>query len=152
MPLNILSPAIAICLTALLTLTSSGHVNAGKRDSIAGPILARVVNIYDGDTIEVMARVWPGHQILVKVRIRGIDAPEMRAKCPAERRAALDARDLLSQIIGDRPVRLTNIKGGKYFGRVLASAENETGQDVESALLATGMVRPYRGKQRQGWC
>jgi endonuclease YncB( thermonuclease family) len=126
--------------------------HAKKREIIVGPVFAQVVSIYDGDTIEVLARVWPGHQINVRVRIRGIDAPEMRARCASERSAAIDARDRLRGLIASRPVRLTNIRGGKYFGRVLADVETSSGRDMEEVLLAAGLVRPYRGKRRTSWC
>jgi len=141
-------------LLALLFLVAGGlsDLQARKRETIAGPVLARVVNIYDGDTIEVMAMVWPGSQINVRVRIRGIDAPEMRGRCAMERKAAIDARDRLRNIIGGRPVRLTNIRGGKYFGRVLADVEAQSGEDMEEVLLGSGLVRPYHGKRRAGWC
>ena len=125
---------------------------AKKRETIKGPVFASVLNVYDGDTIEVLAKVWPGHQINVRVRIRGIDAPEIRSKCSSEHFAALSARDRLREFIAGKPVLLTDIKGGKYFGRVLANVKTHSGQNVKKVLLATGLVRPYRGKRRAGWC
>ncbi len=141
-------------LLVMLFLVAGGlsDLQARKRETIAGPVLARVVNVYDGDTIEVVAMVWPGSRINVRVRIRGIDAPEMRARCAMEHKAAIAARDRLRNIIAGRPVRLTNIRGGKYFGRVLADVEAESGEDMEDILLGSGLVRPYQGKRRAGWC
>jgi len=141
-------------LLSLLIIPALGvhFLYAKKRDTIAGPVFARVISIYDGDTIEVLAKVWPGHQINVRVRIRGIDAPEMRGRCATEREAAIDARNRLRGLIASQPVRLTNIRGGKYFGRVLADVEASSGRDMEEMLLAAGLVRPYRGKRRKGWC
>jgi len=88
----------------------------------------------------------------VRVRIRGIDAPEMRGRCSAERQAAISARDRLRRFIANKPVFLTNIKGGKYFGRVLANVRVNSGVNMQEALLASGLVRPYRGKKRKSWC
>ncbi len=138
----------------LLVLVFAAGINGGAsaRELIAGPVIANVLKVYDGDTIEVLAKVWPGHQINVRVRIRGIDAPEMRAKCPMERRAAVIARDRLQRFIAGRPVKLLNIRGGKYYGRVLADVEDHAGSDVETALLEAGLVRPYRGRHRSSWC
>lgn len=143
-------PAL-IPIIVISILASTGSL-AKKRETIAGPVFAKVINVYDGDTIEVMARVWPGHQINVRVRIRGIDAPEMRSRCSSERFAALNARDRLRKFIAGHPVLLTDIKGGKYFGRVLANVKTHSGHNVKSVLLASGLVRPYRGKRRRGWC
>ncbi len=140
-----------ILIVFFCAIATNGSL-AKKRETIAGPVFAKVINVYDGDTIEVLAKVWPGHQINVRVRIRGIDAPEMLSKCSSERFAALDARDRLRKYIAGQPVLLTNIKGGKYFGRVLANVKTHAGHNVKSVLLASGLVRPYRGKRRAGWC
>ncbi len=141
-----------ILLVVLLILSLSFKADAKRREIIVGPVTARVLNVYDGDTIEVLAKVWPGHQINVRVRIRGIDAPEMRAKCALERLAAIDARNRLRDYIAENPVQLSNISGGKYFGRVLADVIAHSGRDMETLLLASGLVRPYRGKHRRSWC
>ncbi len=142
----------ALILIIIFCVCGFTNSLAKKRETIAGPIFAKVLNVYDGDTIEVLAKVWPGHQINVRVRIRGIDAPEMRSKCADERYAALNARARLQKIIAGQPVLLTNIKGGKYFGRVLANVKTHAGYNIETVLLASGLVRPYRGKRRLTWC
>ncbi len=139
-------------LIAAVLVLAIQPAQSKKRRTISGPVIARVVDVYDGDTIEVLAQVWPGQQVEVRVRIRGIDAPEMRARCAIERRAAIDARDSLRRFIAGQPVYLTNIRGGKYFGRVLADVADWSGRDMEAALLKSGLVRPYRGKKRKSWC
>ena len=66
-----------------------------------GPVEAIVVEVLDGDTFLAEAFVWPGHTVRVNVRIRGIDAPEMKARCDAERAAALKAREALASLFGE---------------------------------------------------
>jgi endonuclease YncB( thermonuclease family) len=46
---------------------------------------AQLLRVLDGDTFEARVHVWPGIDITTKVRLRGIDAPELRARCPDER-------------------------------------------------------------------
>ena len=46
---------------------------------------AEILRVIDGDTFEARVRVWPGLDITTKVRLRGIDAPELRAHCEGER-------------------------------------------------------------------
>src|SRR6516165_711469 len=53
---------------------------------------ADVLRVIDGDTFEARVHVWPGLDITTKIRLRGIDAPELRAKCAAERMLAEAAR------------------------------------------------------------
>jgi micrococcal nuclease len=141
----VLRPAI---LVAFLVLNAPAFAD----DTLAGPVEARVLSVLDGDTFRAEAHVWPGHRITVNVRIRGIDAPEMKARCPAERSAARTARQTLADLLGGGPVSIGNIAGAKYYGRVLADVSTSNGTAVAPAMLARSLVRPYGGGRRRGWC
>jgi micrococcal nuclease len=119
---------------------------------IAGPVRAELVRVIDGDTFIVDALVWPGHRVRVSIRLRGIDAPEMRSRCAAEKEAAIRARDALTELIGSEPVAISNIGGGKYYGRVLADAHNGMGEDIGTRLLEGGFASPYDGGRRKSIC
>jgi endonuclease YncB( thermonuclease family) len=142
-------------LTFIL-LGSAALALAGKPALAAklfhGPVEATVLEVLDGDTFLAEALVWPGHAVRVNVRIRGIDAPEMKARCRAERAAAERARDALAVLFGDGPVAISNIAGAKYYGRVLADVTTADGKGVASVLLGEELVRPYGGGRRAGWC
>lgn len=81
---------------------------------------ANVVSIYDADTITVDVDMglstW---QRGIKVRLLGIDAPELRGD---EREKALKARDWLRDQILDKDIVINTVKdkSGKY-GRLLAT-------------------------------
>jgi endonuclease YncB( thermonuclease family) len=92
----------------------------------------RVIKVYDGDTITVAAaplaptcgaacaeaaRAGPMYRFAV--RLRGIDAPELRGSGPAEHAAAVAARDALAGLILNRTVELRN-RGTEKYGRLLA--------------------------------
>ncbi len=117
-----------------------------------GPVEAMVVEVLDGDTFLAEALVWPGQTVRVNIRIRGIDAPEMKARCDAERAAALRARDALASLFGGDPIAISNIAGAKYYGRVLADVTTSGGDAVAQVLLGEKLVRPYAGGRRAGWC
>ncbi|WP_244631256.1 thermonuclease family protein [Aureimonas sp. ME7] len=119
---------------------------------IEGPILADVVKVRDGDTIEVEAFIWPMQTVRVAVRLRGVDAPELKGECPAERDAAAAARDRLVELIGKGPVRLARVSGDKYFGRVLADVATADEPDLGARLLREGHVDAYDGGRRRNWC
>ncbi len=136
-------------LTIAVAATAAGRE---PLERIGGPVEARVVKVRDGDTIEVEAFIWPLQSLQVAVRLRGIDAPELRGKCTAERRAAETARDRLSELVGTGPVRLSDISGDKYFGRVLARVAAGGDADLGRRLLAEGLVARYDGGHRQSWC
>lgn len=141
------APAAAIAAS----IVAAGPASAGER-FLRGPVEARVISVIDGDTIRAAAFVWPGHEVTVSVRIRGIDAPEMKSRCEAERRAAERAKSALEDMVGLAAVRLRDIGGGKYYGRVLADVEAADGTAVGAALFALELVRPYRGGRRDPWC
>ncbi|MHA1599946.1 MAG: thermonuclease family protein [Alphaproteobacteria bacterium] len=128
---------------------------AGER--LSGPIGAQVLRVLDGDTLEVSARIWLGQAVETRVRLAGIDAPELRGGCAFERELAVRARAYLVGRLGPvdgRPVRVSlyDISAGKYGGRVLARVLTANGEDLGRSLLAAGLARPYTGGGRRSWC
>jgi micrococcal nuclease len=130
----------------------AGATPAEAAKLFAGPVEAMVVEVLDGDTFVADALVWPGHTVRVNIRIRGIDAPEMKSRCPAEQAAAQRARNALLELLEGGTVSVSNIAGAKYYGRVLADVTTGDGAHVGAGLIAAGLVRAYSGGRRQGWC
>jgi micrococcal nuclease len=120
-------------------------------DALQGPVSATVARIIDGDTIEVRAQIWLGQSIVTRVRIDGVDAPELEARCPEERRMAEAARDFLVQRLDGAEVKLSRVVYDKYGGRVRAAVSDMRG-DVAAALIAARLARPYHGERREPWC
>ena len=118
---------------------------------LALTVPATVNSVYDGDTVKVSADIWPGITWTGSVRVLGIDTPELRGKCPEEKAAAVEAREFVKRVAGDH-VLLHGIKLGKFAGRVLASIQIETGDDLAELLIEAGHARPYDGGAREGWC
>lgn len=112
---------------------------------------ARVVSVYDGDTVRVEAAMWPGLTWTGSVRVDGVDTPEIRGKCNAEIAKAKAARDFVRARVGKR-VTLVGIKKGKYAGRVVARVKLADGSDLTELLIRQGHGRPYEGGRRRGWC
>jgi endonuclease YncB( thermonuclease family) len=150
----------------------------GAGDRLAGPLSAQVVSVLDGDTLEVRVHIWLGQDIRTRVRLAGIDAPELKGKCARERDLAQRARAyLLARLdpldagaagdgdagdgdagdgaAGDgaaASIRLREVRYGKYAGRVLARVETLDGTDLGQELVAAGLARPYDGRRRASWC
>lgn len=118
----------------------------------AGPVDATVVRVVDGDTVKVDAHIWPGQTLRVAVRLRGVDTPELKGRCDAERAAARQARDALDAFLGAGPVRLADITGDKYYGRVIADLVAADGRRASAHLIGSGLARPYQGRKRSSWC
>ena len=87
------------------------------KDRIDGPVPATVDRVVDGDTVRVRARIWPGHEVNVSVRIADIDAPELfRPKCPAEKAKARLAKAFVRDFFDDDAAFLHGVEEGKYAG------------------------------------
>ncbi len=111
-----------------------------------------VVRTIDGDTFEAQVHLWPGLDMTTRVRLRGIDAPELKAACPQELRMAQAAGDALRGLLEEGGVTIYNIGPDKYNGRVVADAATARTPDISAALLAGGFARSYSGGRRNGWC
>ena len=153
----------------------------GAGDRLMGPLRAQVISVLDGDTLEVRVHIWLGQDIRTRVRLAGIDAPELKGKCDRERDLARRARAyILARLdpaasgaatgaasgavtgaatgpttgaaAGVGAVRLWEVRYGKYAGRVLARVETPDGTDLGQGLVAAGLARPYDGRRRASWC
>jgi len=120
--------------------------------AVPGAYAAEVLRVLDGDTFEARVHVWPGLDLTTRVRLRGIDAPEMMARCPEERTKAEAARAALVAILAEGGVLVLHVGRDKYGGRVLADAATGRTPDVSHAILGRGLARAYAGGRRQPWC
>ena len=140
--------AIALVVVAVVP----GSVAAGSGEHIPGPIPAHVLRVIDGDTLLARARIWLGQQVETRVRVAGIDAPEMRGKCPEESGLARRALALVKATLGDGEILLHDIRFGKFTGRVVARVAAKDGGDLAGILIEAGLGRAYRGGKRLPWC
>jgi micrococcal nuclease len=125
---------------------------AAAADRLAGPYPAEVERVVDGDTLAVRVAIWLHQDLDVLVRIRGIDAPELRGRCQDEKDRAQAATVALEALVSGGEVALTAIEGDKYFGRVIADVATSAGENVGAALISGGYVRTYDGRKRESWC
>ena len=101
---------------------------------------------------EARVAVWPGMNITTRIRLRGIDAPELKAMCADEFRRAELAADALDRLLREGNVVVYNVGPDKYEGRVDADVATSRTPNVSAALLAGGYARAYDGGHRDGWC
>jgi endonuclease YncB( thermonuclease family) len=94
-----------------------------------------VVHVYDGDTVKLA----DGR----RVRLIGINAPELRPEQPAGEPFANEARAILQSLI-DRNNRTLLLQYGRenedHYGRLLAHAFVDNGDNVAVHLLQSGLA------------
>lgn len=95
----------------------------------------------DGDTLSC------GHE---RVRVMGVDTPEVAAQCEAERIKALEASFRTAVLIAGG-VTLER-HGVDRYGRRLARVWLPDGRELAAVLIAEGLGRRYNGGHREGWC
>jgi micrococcal nuclease len=96
-----------------LALLGAAAPPVAAGETLPGPVPARLVEVIDGDTLRVRARIWLGQEIETAVRLAGVNAPELAGKCDAERRLARAARASLAQALVDDDLLLTEIAWDK---------------------------------------
>jgi micrococcal nuclease len=111
---------------------------------------ATVLDVYDADTCTLVIDLGFKVYIKEKVRLSGIDTPEIRTKNLMEKRAALKARDFVRKMILEKTVTISTRKEGK-FGRYIADIFLDTGTHLNTLLVKRGYAREYDGGKRRAW-
>ncbi len=123
------------------TETESGPrlPDASSKDIILIPkeFAARVVGVYDGDTITVLDNTKRQH----KIRLSGIDAPELRQDFGRR------AKEHLSGLVFDKNVLITHDKvdrWGRIVGKVILD-----GQDTNLAMIEAGLAWHFKRYEKE---
>lgn len=105
--------------------------------------------VVDGDTIKLGER---------KIRIIGIDTPEVDARCPAEAVQAEAATAQLQRLLNQGPFEMVgriDRRTDKYGRELLALRRTNpdgTMQSIAEGMRNSGVARRYLGGFRSGWC
>lgn len=122
-------------------------------DDYGSAMVERITSIYDGDTFRADIAGWhPLAGERVPIRINGIDAPELRARCDNEKRQARAAKQWLAERLRSADViELRHMERGKYF-RIVADVYAD-GADVGREMMEQGLAVPYDGGHKANpWC
>jgi endonuclease YncB( thermonuclease family) len=127
------APCIIIFVLAFVTLAAAPDQRSvdstSRKDLVGRQFEARTVRIADGDTLDALL---PGESRPVRVRLEGIDAPELGETFSRE------AQNFLRALVGNAPVRVTGRDLDSY-GRLVARVA-AGGQDASTALVRAGLA------------
>ncbi len=142
-----------VCIAALLSLMALAPVNA---EEILNKYAGVVTSVYDGDTVTMEVLIWKGQKVEASIRLKGIDTPEIRGKCSAEKLLAIKARDFVRELTLGKLTILEAIpyegKADGKFGRIIGTLYTPNGENINQMLLNKGLAREYDAGKRQSRC
>ena len=105
---------------------------------------ATIKEVYDGDTITAIVDLGFYTQMTIKVRLSGINAPELRG---GEKDAGLKSRDRLAELVLGKEVTLKTYRDKREkYGRWLADVYvADQVISVNRQLINEGLAVPYEG-------
>ncbi len=105
--------------------------------------LKAMVKVVDGDTVDLELDLGFSITLRQRVRLTGLDAPEIHSKDPAEKARGQESLAFVSQWFQQPgPVLVRTTKEEKY-GRMLADCYREGAPSLCSELLERGLAVPY---------
>jgi micrococcal nuclease len=102
---------------------------------------AKVLNVVDGDTIDVSIDLGLQIYSLQRIRLYGIDTPERGQP------GFLEAADRLKQLILDKNVTIKTYKTSKY-GQYLGEIEFD-GIHINQMMITEGHAKKYFGGKKE---
>lgn len=101
---------------------------------------AKIISVYDGDTVTAMVDLGFYHFQQMKFRLYGIDTPELRGE---EREEGLKVRDIVREMILDKNVIINSYKDKQEkYGRYLANIIIDD-IDLNVWLVENGHAKEY---------
>jgi endonuclease YncB( thermonuclease family) len=114
-------------------------------------VLAKVLSVYDGDTITCAADFFGcGKFFQHNVRFLGMNAPEIRTRRKKEKGFGIEAGDYLRKLIEGKYVTLVIKDNNDKYGRT--SAIVMLGElNICDHMVELGYARTYSGGSRDPW-
>ena len=109
----------------------------------------KVVNVVDGDTVDVEIDLGFGIVKHERVRLAGVNTPELHSKDAKEKAAATTARQFTADwVAAHAEVFLRTEKEQEKYGRYLAWVEGGDGASLNDELVKSGNAVTYWGGAR----
>lgn len=112
---------------------------------IGGHFRAYVLRAIDGDTLDLVPDLGFGVCISIRVRLLGINTPELNAQDPVERARAAAAYQRVSGVLKGQVVEITSHRAADTdkYGRYLVEVFLADGRTMSQLLLDEGLADPY---------
>ncbi len=134
------SRAFIAVAASLLLLLSSGHAATPRT------LVAKVNRVSDGETVIAIS----DNGTKLRIRLLGIDAPEVANAAKPGQPYGEEARDYLDHLISGKAIRV-DAYGPDQYKRVLAVLWDDQ-INVNLVMVAMGYAEVYRGAACQVFC
>lgn len=136
----------------IILILFNSIIAASNAEDYSDVSVSRIIKVIDGDTFRVDINELPdiiGKNI--RIRILGINAPEINGKCTFEKELAIKARDFVQILLDNADlVILKNLNRGNFF-RLLAEVIVD-GKNLGELLVANDLAVRYQGQKKLSWC
>ncbi len=109
----------------------------------------KVVKAYDADSCWI-ATYYQGQPVRFRIRLYGVDTPELKSKDPVIKAKAIFARDQVRARILGKIVQVEIFPQLEKNGRLLARLSDAQGS-INDWLISSGMANPYFGGTKEGF-
>jgi micrococcal nuclease len=99
--------------------------------------------IVDGDTVDLTLDLGFSISIRQRVRLLGVNTPEIASRDPAEKIRAKSAREFTGSWLGRQSKLVAHTTKDDKYGRILARIVGDDGVTVNDALLEAKLAVPY---------
>lgn len=111
--------------------------------------VAQVLDVVDGDTIDVMIDLGFDIMFRSRVRLAGIDTPESRTTDLAEKKMGLEAKEWLKSQLHDAKkivIKTQKMDSSEKYGRILGDLWiNDENISINAKAVALGYAWAYDG-------
>jgi len=136
----------------IILILFNSIIAASNAEDYSDVSVSRIIKVIDGDTFRVDINELPdiiGKNI--RIRILGINAPEINGKCAFEKELAIKARDFVQILLNNADlVVLKNLNRGNFF-RLLAEVIVD-GKNLGELLVVNDLAVRYQGQKKSSWC
>lgn len=107
-----------------------------------------VIKVYDGDTITIAVKIDKTYY-KYRVRLSGIDTPEIKTNNEREKQRAIQAREYLSSLILHKNVHIKDVFYEKY-GRLCGTIYYKN-KNINQTMIDSGCAVSYNGGKKPTW-
>lgn len=116
-----------------------------KRFVIKGQYTGKVVDVYDGDTVQIVFQLCPCVGLVrYSCRLQGYNSAEIKSKSVDEQNKAIIARNELRHLLLGEVVQFEAL-GFEKYGRLLVDIKKND-INISDHMINSGFGKPYVGR------